>query len=170
MRKDGMTGVSESWSDGLTNGSLVLATFQYSSYPTFQYSWGDIYEILSMSHQLKRLNLLCLIVMTRRAFVWGGRHSAQPRAHRRRRGQCRFIADVGRLTTAATSRARVPAELIYIRGGPQTMSALVSGEVPFAQIYGGALVAAGLTGADVRDRRGIDQLNPFFDRHDQRNR
>ncbi|MGN6719999.1 MAG: hypothetical protein ACTHLX_21745, partial [Candidatus Binatia bacterium] len=37
------------------------------------------------------------------------------------------------------AREGVPAELIYIRGGPQTMSALVSGEVPFAQIYGGAL-------------------------------
>ncbi len=40
------------------------------------------------------------------------------------------------------AREGVPAELIYIRGGPQTMSALISGEVPFAQIYGGALVAA----------------------------
>src|SRR5512132_1698536 len=47
------------------------------------------------------------------------------------------------------SREGVPAELIYIRGGPQTMSALVSGEVPFVQIYGGALVAAGLTGVDT---------------------
>src|ERR1051325_3407950 len=44
------------------------------------------------------------------------------------------------------AREGVPAELIYIRGGPQTMSALVSGEVPFAQIYGGARVAGGLCG------------------------
>jgi ABC-type nitrate/sulfonate/bicarbonate transport system substrate-binding protein len=59
------------------------------------------------------------------------------------------------------AREGVPAELIYIRGGPQTMSALISGEVPFAQIYGGALVAAGLTGADVVIVAGIIN-EPFF--------
>ena len=59
------------------------------------------------------------------------------------------------------TREGVPAELIYIRGGPQTMSALVSGEVPFAQIYGGALIAAGLTGADVVIVAGIVN-SPFF--------
>ena len=59
------------------------------------------------------------------------------------------------------AREGVPAELIYIRGGPQTMSALISGEVPFAQIYGGALVAAGLTGADVVIVAGIIN-QPFF--------
>jgi len=59
------------------------------------------------------------------------------------------------------AREGVPAELIYIRGGPQTMSALVSGEVPFAQIYGGALVAAGLTGADVVIIAGLIN-SPFF--------
>src|SRR4030095_7240894 len=59
------------------------------------------------------------------------------------------------------AREGVPAELIYIRGGPQTMSALISGEVPFAQIYGGALVAAGLTGADVVIVAGLIN-SPFF--------
>jgi NitT/TauT family transport system substrate-binding protein len=59
------------------------------------------------------------------------------------------------------AREGVPAELIYIRGGPQTMSALVSGEVPFAQIYGGALIAAALTGADVVIVAGIVN-SPFF--------
>jgi ABC-type nitrate/sulfonate/bicarbonate transport system substrate-binding protein len=59
------------------------------------------------------------------------------------------------------AREGVPTELIYIRGGPQTMSALVSGEVPFAQIYGGALVAAGLTGADVVIVAGLIN-SPFF--------
>ena len=59
------------------------------------------------------------------------------------------------------AREGVPAELIYIRGGPQTMSALISGEVPFAQIYGGALIAAGLTGADVVIIAGIIN-EPFF--------
>src|SRR4029078_9364367 len=44
------------------------------------------------------------------------------------------------------AREGVPAEWIYIRGGPQTMSALISGEVPFAQIYGGALIPGGVTG------------------------
>jgi len=41
------------------------------------------------------------------------------------------------------------------------MSALISGEVPFAQIYGGALVAAGLTGADVVIVAGLIN-QPFF--------
>jgi len=59
------------------------------------------------------------------------------------------------------AREGVPAELIYIRGGPQTMSALVSGEVPFAQIYGGALLAAALTGADVVIVAGLIN-QPFF--------
>src|SRR5262245_4026028 len=58
-------------------------------------------------------------------------------------------------------REGVPVELIYIRGGPQTMSALVSGEVPFAQIYGGALVAAGLTGGDTIIGAGLIN-SPFF--------
>ncbi len=59
------------------------------------------------------------------------------------------------------AREGVPTELIYIRGGPQTMSALVSGEVPFAQIYGGALVAAGLTGVDTVIVAGLIN-QPFF--------
>src|SRR2546430_1741871 len=41
------------------------------------------------------------------------------------------------------------------------MSALVSGEVPFAQIYGGALVAAGLTGVDTVVVAGLIN-QPFF--------
>ncbi len=63
------------------------------------------------------------------------------------------------------AREGVPAELIYIRGGPQTMSALVSGEVPFVQIYGGALVAAGLTGVDtVRGKKiGISTFGSATD-------
>jgi NitT/TauT family transport system substrate-binding protein len=59
------------------------------------------------------------------------------------------------------AREGVPAELIYIRGGPQTLSALISGEVPFAQVYGGALVAAHLTGADVMIVAGLIN-QPFF--------
>ena len=59
------------------------------------------------------------------------------------------------------AREGVPTEFIYIRGGPQTMSALVSGEVPFAQIYGGALVAAGLTGVDTVIVAGLIN-SPFF--------
>jgi ABC-type nitrate/sulfonate/bicarbonate transport system substrate-binding protein len=59
------------------------------------------------------------------------------------------------------AREGVPAELIFIRGGPQTMSALISGEVPFAQIYGGAVIAAALTGADVVIVAGIVN-SPFF--------
>ena len=59
------------------------------------------------------------------------------------------------------AREGVPAELIYIRGGPRTMSALVSGEVPFAQIYGGALLSSALTGADVVIVAGLIN-QPFF--------
>jgi NitT/TauT family transport system substrate-binding protein len=59
------------------------------------------------------------------------------------------------------AREGTPAELIYIRGGPQTLSALVSGEVPFAQVYSGPIVAARLTGADTTIVAGLVN-QPFF--------
>lgn len=59
------------------------------------------------------------------------------------------------------AREGVPAELIYIRGGPQTVSALIGGDVPFAQVYGGILVAARLTGAEVVIVTGLVN-QPFF--------
>lgn len=59
------------------------------------------------------------------------------------------------------AREKVPAELIYIRGGPQTLSALIAGEVPYAQVYGGALVPARLTGADTVILAGLIN-QPFF--------
>jgi NitT/TauT family transport system substrate-binding protein len=40
-------------------------------------------------------------------------------------------------------------ELIYIRGGPQTLSALLGGDVHFAQVYSGPILSARLTGADT---------------------
>ncbi|MBI3059728.1 MAG: ABC transporter substrate-binding protein [Deltaproteobacteria bacterium] len=40
-------------------------------------------------------------------------------------------------------------ELIYIRGGPQTVSALVGGDVHFAQVYSQPILAARLVGADT---------------------
>ena len=59
------------------------------------------------------------------------------------------------------AREGVPAELIYIRGGPQTVSSLIGGDVPFAQVYGGVLVAARLTGAEVVIVTGLIN-QPFF--------
>jgi NitT/TauT family transport system substrate-binding protein len=47
------------------------------------------------------------------------------------------------------AREGVPAELIYIRGGPQTLSALIGGDVPFAQVYSQPVLAARVTGADT---------------------
>jgi len=47
------------------------------------------------------------------------------------------------------AREGVPAELIYIRGGPQTLSALLGGDVPFAQVYSQPALAARVTGADT---------------------
>ena len=40
-------------------------------------------------------------------------------------------------------------ELIYIRGGPQTLSALLGGDVHFAQVYSAPILSARLTGADT---------------------
>lgn len=40
-------------------------------------------------------------------------------------------------------------ELIFIRGGPQTVAALVGGDVAFAQVYSQPLIAAKLGGADT---------------------
>lgn len=47
------------------------------------------------------------------------------------------------------TREGLTAELIYIRGGPQTVSALVGGDVNFAQVYSQPILAARLTGADT---------------------
>jgi NitT/TauT family transport system substrate-binding protein len=47
------------------------------------------------------------------------------------------------------AREGLNAELIYIRGGPQTVSALVGGDVQFAQVYSQPILAARLTGADT---------------------
>ena len=47
------------------------------------------------------------------------------------------------------AREGLQAELIYIRGGPQTLSALLGGDVPFAQVYSQPVLAARLTGADT---------------------
>src|SRR5262249_10607923 len=94
--------------------------------------------------------LLCSVIMSV-MFIWGWGSLASAQPSRIAGG----AASVGSLPTwvghdgGYFAREGVPTELIYIRGGPQTMSALVSGEVPFAQIYGGALVAAGLTGVDT---------------------
>jgi ABC-type nitrate/sulfonate/bicarbonate transport system substrate-binding protein len=46
-------------------------------------------------------------------------------------------------------------ELIFIRGGPQTVAALVGGDVAFAQVYSGPLVAAKLGGADTAIVAGL---------------
>lgn len=47
------------------------------------------------------------------------------------------------------TREGLSPELIYIRGGPQTVSALVGGDVHFAQVYSQPILAARLTGADT---------------------
>lgn len=47
------------------------------------------------------------------------------------------------------AREGIQSELIYIRGGPQTLSALVGGDVPFAQVYSQPVLAARITGADT---------------------
>lgn len=47
------------------------------------------------------------------------------------------------------TREGLTAELIYIRGGPQTVSALIGGDVHFAQVYSQPILAARLTGADT---------------------
>jgi len=47
------------------------------------------------------------------------------------------------------TREGIQPELIYIRGGPQTISALVGGDVNFAQVYSGPILSSHLTGADT---------------------
>src|ERR1051325_1062721 len=47
------------------------------------------------------------------------------------------------------TREGINAELIYIRGGPQTLSALIGGDVHFAQVYSAPILSARLTGADT---------------------
>jgi NitT/TauT family transport system substrate-binding protein len=53
------------------------------------------------------------------------------------------------------SRQGLNPELIFIRGGPQTVAALVGGDVAFAQVYSQPLVAAKLGGADTAIVAGL---------------
>ena len=92
--------------------------------------------------------LLCLPVMIG-TFLWGGVALAQ---------QVRIAVGAASVASLPTwvaqdggyfAREGVPAELIYIRGGPQTLSALLGGDVPFAQVYSQPALAARVTGADT---------------------
>ncbi len=47
------------------------------------------------------------------------------------------------------SREGLRAEVVYIRGGPQTVSALIGGDVNFVQVYSQPILAARLSGADT---------------------
>jgi len=91
--------------------------------------------------------LLCLLVAV--ALLWGGGAFAQT-----------VRIAVGTVSIASLPtwvakesgyfvREGLQAELIYIRGGPQTLSALVGGDVNFAQVYSGPILSARLTGADT---------------------
>ena len=110
----------------------------------------------------KNRRILCSLMMSvMLIWGWGSLASAQP---------VRIAVGAASVSSLPTwvahdagyfAREGVPAEIIYIRGGPQTMSALVSGEAPFAQIYGGALIAAGLTGVDTVIVAGLVN-QPFF--------
>src|SRR5262249_58327166 len=89
--------------------------------------------------------LLCSVIMSvMLIWGWGSLASAQP---------IRIAVGAASVASLPTwvghdggyfAREGVPTELIYIRGGPQTMSALVSGEGPFAPIYRGRPRGAGL--------------------------
>ena len=46
-------------------------------------------------------------------------------------------------------REGVPVEQIYIRGGPQTFSALIGGDVHIVQVYSAPVLSARFTGADA---------------------
>ena len=118
---------------------------------------------MKMNNRRMFKTVLLSLLITGITFIWGwgSPTSAQP---------VRIAVGAASVASLPTwvghdggyfAREGVPAELIYIRGGPQTMSALVSGEVPFAQIYGGALVAAGLTGVDTVIVAGLIN-SPFF--------
>src|SRR5215475_12254270 len=106
--------------------------------------------------------LLCSVIMSGMFILgWGSLASAQP---------IRIAVGAASVASLPTwvghdggyfAREGTPAELIYIRGGPQTLSALVSGEVPFAQVYSGPIVAARLTGADTTIVAGLVN-QPFF--------
>jgi NitT/TauT family transport system substrate-binding protein len=47
------------------------------------------------------------------------------------------------------NREGVPVEQIYIRGGPQTFSALIGGDVHIVQVYSAPVLSARFTGADA---------------------
>ena len=93
---------------------------------------------------------LCLMI-TAIALPWGWVGSAFAQTVRIAVG----TASVASLPTWVAAdggyftREGVRVELIYIRGGPQTLSALLGGDVNIAQVYSGPILSAHLTGADT---------------------
>src|SRR2546430_9686011 len=102
--------------------------------------------IMKSNLTISKTHLLCLMI-TVSNLSWGWGSPAFAQAVRIAVG----AASVASLPTWVAhdggyfAPAGVPAELIYIRAGPPTISAPGSGEVAFAQIYRGALATAGLT-------------------------
>lgn len=103
-----------------------------------------------MNHRNKKLKLLlCLIAVFTALFVGAFAAVAQ---------QVRIAVGTASVSSLPTwvgsdggyfAREGLHAELIYIRGGPQTVSALVGGDVHFAQVYSQPILAARLVGADT---------------------
>ena len=103
-----------------------------------------------MSNRNKNLELLlCLIVVS--AALFGGALAAFAQPVRIAIGAASVAHIPGLVAQEAGYFARegLSPELIYIRGGPQTVSALVGGDVHFAQVYSQPILAARLTGADT---------------------
>src|SRR6266540_5961636 len=152
----------EYWVFGVASNVAAIPNSHYSITPTLHHSLRGGIDMHTAA-KISRLKLVCYTLAVLSLFGVAATSPASAQPVRIAVG----AASVASLPTWVAhdggyfAREGVPAELIYIRGGPQTMSALISGEVPFAQIYGGALVAAGLTGADVVIVAGLIN-QPFF--------
>ncbi len=102
-----------------------------------------------MKNREKSLRVSLYVVIVFAALFWGAAALAQ---------QVRIAIGAASVASLPTwvaqdggyfAREGLHAELIYIRGGPQTLSALIGGDVPFAQVYSQPILAARLVGADT---------------------
>jgi NitT/TauT family transport system substrate-binding protein len=89
------------------------------------------------------------------AALWSGAVSAQPVRIAIGAASVAHLPGWVALEGGYFARQGLHPELIFIRGGPQTVAALVGGDVAFAQVYSGPLVAARLGGADTAIVAGL---------------
>ena len=104
---------------------------------------------MKKNHFARLRNLLLFSIFVAAAAFWGTLACAQPVRIAIGAASIAHVPGWMALEGGYFARQGLNPELIFIRGGPQTVAALVGGDVAFAQVYSQPLIAAKLGGADT---------------------